>query len=1141
MKKFLFLLLFVVLFSCPATAGTSDYVKGEVLVVLNAPNASAYSGMGAFSATAYSQAVLNQAEAFASEQGFEALNVFSEIAGVSGKNIIRLRSEYMSTDELIQELSSVEGVLSVSPNYIIRLDDSLADQALAKQYQAYNSGRIPNDTFYSQLWGMDNIGMPLVWERFTGNSNVVVAVLDSGIDYNHPDINANMARDSYGNYGRRIVGGVQSGNPMDTYGHGTHVAGTIGAVGNNNIGVVGVNWTVRMLAVNVLPSGSGTDVDIIAGINYIVSEKNKGLNIRVVNMSFGRNGSPESNNTPMGTAIKSLSDAGIICAISAGNDGINLNTSSLKSYPACYKFDNTITVGAIASNNQRSIWNSSRSSNYGSQWVEIGAPGSSIYSTTPNNTYESYGGTSMAAPHVAGAAALLFAAYPNETAQQIKARILSRAKNFGVAESHWKNGTLDVAGAYGIPVITTSTLPNGAVGTAYNQTLTATGNTPIAWSISSGSLPTSLSLNATTGAITGTPTTAGTFNFTVNATNSLGIATRALSIVINSNAVAPTITTSTLPAGTVGQTYNQTLAATGTAPITWSIASGSLPTGLSLNSSGVISGTPSAAGTFNFTVRATNTAGNTTRALSIVINSAPVAPTITTTTLPAGTVGQAYNQTLAATGTTPIIWSIASNNLPNGLYLNGSGVISGTPSVAGTFNFTVMATNTAGSTTSALSIVINSAAVAPTITTSTLPAGTVGQTYNQTLAATGTTPITWSISIGSLPTGLSLNGNTGAISGTPTAAGTFNFTARAANTAGNATRALSIVINSAPVAPTITTSALSAGTVGQTYNQTLAATGTAPITWSIASGSLPTGLNLNASGVISGTPSATGTFNFTVRAANTIGNTTRALSIVINSAAVAPTITTSALPGGIAGRIYNQTLAATGTAPITWSITSGKLPAGLNLQASTGMITGTPTAIGTFSFSVRATNAAGNSSRNLSIVITAFPVITTTSLSAGTVGKNYNQSLKATGTTPIAWSISVGTLPSGLSLNASSGTITGTPITMGTFSFTLSATNSAGTDTKDLSITITAAPTINTSSLPGGNVGRAYSQTLNATGTTPITWSINGGKLPAGLSLNASTGAITGTPTATGTFSFTAKATNSVGNTSKNLSIIITQ
>jgi len=343
--------------------------------------------------------------------------------------------------------------------------------------------------------------------------------------------------------------------------------------------------------------------------------------------------------------------------------------------------------------------------------------------------------------------------------------------------------------------ITTSTLPADTVGIAYNQTLQATGGTtPYTWSILSGALPSGLSLNASSGAITGTPTTAGTASFTAKVTDNVAAtASKALSIVINASI---SITTSSLPNGSVGTAYNQTLARSGgTSPFTWSISSGSLPAGLTLvASSGAITGTPTSAGTSNFTARVADTVGATaTKALSIIVVSGL---TITTSSLPADTVNIAYNQTLTASGgTTPYTWAISSGTLPTGLTLNtSSGAITGTPTAAGTSNFTARVTDNVGATaTKALSIVINAAL---SITTSSLPNGAVGSAYNQTLARSGgTTPFTWAISSGSLPAGLTLVASSGVISGTPTASGTSNFTARVTDNVGaTATKALSIIV-----------------------------------------------------------------------------------------------------------------------------------------------------------------------------------------------------------------------------------------------------------------------------------------------------------------------------------------------------------
>jgi hypothetical protein len=172
----------------------------------------------------------------------------------------------------------------------------------------------------------------------------------------------------------------------------------------------------------------------------------------------------------------------------------------------------------------------------------------------------------------------------------------------------------------GFPIITTDNLPNGTVGTTYNQTLTANGDTPITWSLESGNLPAGLDLSQN-GIISGTPTTAGTFNFTVKAVNSIGSNTKALAITIEKPVIPPTIITNNLPNGETKTEYNQTLTAEGDTPITWSLENGSLPNGLNLSQDGVISGTPTTVGTFSFTVKAVNNAGSDAKNLSITISN----------------------------------------------------------------------------------------------------------------------------------------------------------------------------------------------------------------------------------------------------------------------------------------------------------------------------------------------------------------------------------------------------------------------------------------------------------------------------------------------------------------------------------------
>ncbi len=252
---------------------------------------------------------------------------------------------------------------------------------------------------------------------------------------------------------------------------------------------------------------------------------------------------------------------------------------------------------------------------------------------------------------------------------------------------------------------------------------------------------------------------------------------------------------------------------------------------------------------------------------------------------------------------------------------------------------------------------------APTINTETLANGFLKQKYSKTLSASGTKTITWKKANGTLPTGLSLSSE-GKITGTPTKEGTFKFTVKATNAAGYATKSLTITISKSVV---ITSTTLENGSIDTPYNVQLAADGTPSITWSKTKGSLPTGLKLSKKGQIVGVPTKTGTFSFTVKAKNNYGSATKALKIVIKAGK--PAITTTSLPDGYMGSVYNVQLQASGTAPFTWT-KSGTLPSGIVL-AKSGQLIGIPTKTGEFTVTFKATNTLGSASKKLTLKIMA--------------------------------------------------------------------------------------------------------------------------------------------------------------------------
>ena len=539
--------------------------------------------------------------------------------------------------------------------------------------------------------------------------------------------------------------------------------------------------------------------------------------------------------------------------------------------------------------------------------------------------------------------------------------------------------------------------------------------------------------------------------------------------------------------------------------------------------------------------------------VSVVVTAAP---TITSAaTLTPATEGTTYSGTIAVTGGAGSLnYSVTVGTLPAGLSLNSStGAITGTPTgPGGTINFTVQvkdsSTVSPQTNTKAMSVIIN-LPPAPQITTATLPADVEGTAYNQALALTGgLAPFTYSISAGALPAGLSINAGTGAISGTPTGPnGTASFTVKVAdssNPAQTAAQPLSIAVN-LPPAPSTTTLSLPSDVEFTAYNQTVvAAGGLAPLTYSVSVGSLPAGMSISAStGAITGTPSGpNGTVNFTVKVtdkSNPVQSASQPLSIAVNLPP-APAISTTTLPGVVEFANYSQTIAATGFGTLIYSVSAGSLPAGLNLNSSTGKITGAPTGPnGTASFTIKVTDTSSptqSASQPLSIavILPTAPAISTTTLPGAVEFSNYNQTVAATGFGTLNYSVSLGTLPAGLSLNSSTGAITGAPTgPNGTSSFTIKLTDSsnpAQTASQALSIAVSlpGAPSITTTTLPNGTVGANYNQTVAFTGGHgPFTWSISAGALPTGFSLNVATGAITGICNSANTYNFTVKVVDS--------------
>ena len=683
--------------------------------------------------------------------------------------------------------------------------------------------------------------------------------------------------------------------------------------------------------------------------------------------------------------------------------------------------------------------------------------------------------------------------------------------------------------------VTNPVASTGVAGAPFSQSFTQSGGIgTTTFSLASGTLPAGLTL-AANGTLSGSPTQTGTFPITVKATDSNGCSGTGATCTLTITCQTITVTNPGVSTGVVGAASSQTFTQSGgIGTTTFALASGTLPAGLTLAPNGILSGSPTQTGAFAITVKATDSNGCSgtggTYTLTIVCQTI----TVTNPAVSTGVAGSPFSQTFTqSNGIGAMTFTLASGTLPSGLTLASNGTLSGTPLVVGTFPISVTATDANGcsGTGATYSLILTCPTI--TVTPPAVNSGVAGSPFSQTFTQSGAIgTATFSLTGGVLPAGISLAAN-GVISGTPLQTGSFPITIKVADSNGcSGTTGYTLTITCQLV--TVTNPGVSSGVAGTPFSQAFTQSGgIGTTTFALASGSLPAGLSLSTSGVLSGTPTQTGSFPITVAVTDSNGcggvGATYTLTIACQTITVTnPTVTT-----GVAGQAFSQAFTQSGAiGATTFTLASGALPSGLSLAAN-GTLAGIPLQTGTFPITVTVTDSNGcaGTSATCNLTISCQTIIVTHPANMiGTVGAAFSEQYTQIGGIGAVVFSTVSTLPAGITL-AADGTLSGTPTQSGSFPITVTATDSngcAGTDSFTLTIGCQTI-TVTNPSVSTGTVGTPFSQSFSQSGATgTATFSLASGTLPSGLTL-ASNGTLSGSPAQSGSFPITVSVTDSNG------------
>lgn len=389
------------------------------------------------------------------EDEIEAVKGLIAIDDLDNANAETIAAQYARMTDL---------VLYAEPNVEINLDPTeSAKRPTSVTTQQTGESNLPNDPFFNEQWALKNDGQNggktnadlaalKAWEKARGSDEVVVAVLDTGVDFTHPDLVSNIwfrpdgvpqyRDDELGTFNdvRGFNAADNQSDPMDDNGHGTHCAGIVGAEGDNDQGIVGINWKVQIMPLKFMGRGGfGTMKDAIEAINYAIDRKRNGVNVRIISASWGSTAYSKA----LEDAIRAAGEEGILFVAAAGNNGTSNDRSP--HYPSNYALPNVISVAALDRTDQLASF-----SNFGAKTVHVAAPGKEILSTWLNDDYREASGTSMATPYVSGVGALILSSESNLSVEKLRERILKSVDKIDALNGKIESGgRLNAAKALG--------------------------------------------------------------------------------------------------------------------------------------------------------------------------------------------------------------------------------------------------------------------------------------------------------------------------------------------------------------------------------------------------------------------------------------------------------------------------------------------------------------------------------------------------------------------------------------------------------------------------------------------------------------------------------------------------------------------